>query len=101
MFNIKLKELISELENGKISIKKLEEDIQELAKDEFYNQETQVAIPWSIEDIKNDRPDLTDEECLDVLHVAIDEHDANNGINWDILQYHTNRLYPLVEEEID
>jgi hypothetical protein len=55
MFNIKLKELINEFENGKISIKKLEKDIQELAKDEFYNQETQVAITWSIEDIKNDK----------------------------------------------
>ena len=100
MFNIKLKELINEFENGNISIQKLEKDIQELAKEEFYDQETQVAISWSIEDVKNDRPDLTDEECLDVLHVAIDEHDANNGINWDVLQYHTNRLYPL-EEDMD
>ena len=81
MFNKKLNELINDFKNSKISIEKLEKDIQELAKEEFYNQETQVAIPWSSEDIKIDRPDLTYEECLDVLFVIKEEHDANININ--------------------
>lgn len=95
MFNKKLNELINDFKNSKISIEKLEKDIQELAKEEFYNQETQVAIPWSIEDIKKDRPDLTDEECLNVLFVIKEKHDANIGINWEVLEYYADTIYPI------
>ena len=95
MFDKKLSELMNDFKNKKITINELEEDIKNIAKDEFYNQETQIAIPWSIEDIKNDRPDLTDEECLDVLHVIKEKHDANIGVNWEVLEYYTNTLYPI------
>jgi hypothetical protein len=54
-----------------------------------------VAIEWGIEDIRSviiDRninfkegKELTDEECFNVLETAVHRHDANDGINWDVL----------------
>ena len=99
MFYTRLKNLMNEFKNGKFSISELEEKIKEIATEEFYNQETQIANVWSIEDVKCDRPDLTDEECLDVLQVVLDEHDANIGINWTVLQYYEEKLYPTKKED--
>ena len=95
MFNKKLIELINDFKNEKITINELEENIKNISKEEFYDQETQIAIPWSIEDIKKDRPDLTDEECLDVLFVIKEKHDANIGINWEVLEYYADTIYPI------
>ena len=49
---------------------------------------------WSIEDVRSivDEEDLDppirvdDEDCINILKIAADQHDANIGINWDTLQ---------------
>jgi len=60
-----------------------------------YNDSSQIIIIWSIEDVKSLRPDLTDEQCLDVLSIAERRHDANIGINWEVLELHASYLFPL------
>ena len=52
-----------------------------------------INIQWGIEDVKEYYEDygvyisLTDDEARKVLQLARDRHDANDGINWDVLNY--------------
>ena len=59
-----------------------------------FDPTTQVAILWSIEDVLQVRPDLTNELALAVLQHAVRKHDANEGINWVVLKCHADILYP-------
>lgn len=56
---------------------------------------TSIAITWSIEDVKSadyEPSDLTDVECCEVLARAEYGHDANIGINWDVLQCYIDQV---------
>jgi hypothetical protein len=53
----------------------------------------QIAAGWSIEDVQEIRPDLTDEQARKVLQAVERNHDATIGINWDVLQYHADKLF--------
>lgn len=57
--------------------------------------EYQVGIVWSIDDVQEVRPDLTDGQALQVLRFVKDEHDAEFGINWDTLRAMANTMYGL------
>lgn len=54
----------------------------------------QIHVIWDIADVQSIRDDLSDEQALHVLHEARRRHDANIGINWDILKIHADELYP-------
>lgn len=54
----------------------------------------EITITWCIEDVQQERPDLTDEQASEVLHLVQKEHDANIGINWDFINHMANHLYP-------
>lgn len=60
-----------------------------------------ISITWTIDDVKEvdaDRCDpsgedpLTDDECRKVLWLADQNHDANIGINWDVLEVWIDQL---------
>lgn len=53
-----------------------------------------ITITWSIEDVKDVRQDLSDDQCRAVLHWVKKHHDANVGINWEVLKYWADELYP-------
>lgn len=44
-----------------------------------------IALVWSIGDVKDRRPDLSDSQAWDVLKRCEHEHDANHGITWDTI----------------
>ena len=52
---------------------------------------------WQVEDVRGQRPDLTDDQCRDVLRVIDRRHDANIGINWDVIDVVADMLYPEPE----
>ncbi len=54
----------------------------------------EIAIVWRIDDVKEVRPDLTDEQCRAVLRQADESHDATIGINWEVLETHADDLFP-------
>ena len=56
--------------------------------------EPYVLFEWHCADVQTVRPDLTDEQALDVLLTAKHYHDANVGINWDVLKIWADELYP-------
>ena len=53
-----------------------------------------ITIRWRIEDVRSISPKLTDKQCMKVLLMAKENHDAEFGINWGILEYWIDELYP-------
>ena len=46
------------------------------------NLELNIAIKWSIYDVREKRPDLSNEQALEVLQALKNNHDANIVIIW-------------------
>ena len=67
---------------------------RKLFNDVIPSLQNQIAIIWNIEDVQEVRPDLTDEQALEVLLMAKDKHDAEIGINWDVLRIWADKLFP-------
>lgn len=55
---------------------------------------TQVSDSWHIEDVKTLRNDLTDNQCREVLDSVIYDHDAEQGINWHVIEMVIDELFP-------
>ena len=53
----------------------------------------QIAIIWSMDDVKERRPDLKDDECWAVLQEVEREHEADCGITWDSLAVTADKLF--------
>lgn len=49
-----------------------------------------ISIRWYIEDVAMVQPELSPDECYQVLLNADRQHDAAIGINWDVLRF-TNK----------
>ena len=54
----------------------------------------EICITWHILDVKDVRPDLTDEQALAVLHAVENDH-PDIGITFDILHEKAEELFPL------
>lgn len=52
---------------------------------------------WQVEDVRGQRPDLTDDQCREVLRQIERGHDATIGINWDVIDAVADILYPEPE----
>jgi hypothetical protein len=53
-----------------------------------------IEISWHIDDVKEVRPDLTKAQAREVLQEAKRRHDATIGIDWDVLAFHADDLFP-------
>jgi hypothetical protein len=53
----------------------------------------QIAAVWSVEDVQENRPDLSDDAAWQVLQSVEDDHDCNYGITWDTLRITANHLF--------
>jgi len=54
----------------------------------------EIAIIWHIDDVKSVRPDLTDEQALEVLQQVKSKHDAEWGVSWTTLTDVADILFP-------
>lgn len=63
-------------------------------------QISSIAVKWCVEDVQSIRPDLTDEQAGAVLQAADRCHNAEVGINWDVLRFHADDLFPE-DEQVD
>ena len=57
-------------------------------------EDDEIAIVWSVADVLEVRPDLTEDQAYEVLQLTKDKHDATIGINWDVLAVHAEWEYP-------
>jgi hypothetical protein len=56
---------------------------------------SKITIEWSVADVKCSRPQLTMEQCKDVLEVIESDHDAQVGINWGVVKDCADELFPM------
>ena len=54
---------------------------------------------WYIDDVKDSVPNITDQQARDVLESLGRYHDANLGINWEVIQSTADQLFDLEECE--
>ena len=57
-----------------------------------------IQVTWSIEDIRSLGYTCTDEQGSKVLSDVLKYHDANVGINWDVISFHCDN-HDLVQVE--
>jgi len=62
-------------------------------------KELSIAIVWTIDDVLSIRPDLSRDQAWIVLRHAKYRHDAEVGINWEVLAAHAESLYCELEED--
>ena len=60
-----------------------------------YDTEDEIFISWTTEDVRELRPELPDEQCRKVLRKVKDDHDANLGISWDVIENVSYDMYPI------
>jgi hypothetical protein len=63
-----------------------------------FDPKKQIAIIWSVKDVLGVRPDLTDEQCMQVLKRVQSAHDPDVGITWNTLSITANDLFPVEEK---
>jgi hypothetical protein len=53
-----------------------------------------IATFWHTVDVQILRPDLTDDQCMEVLLECEQSHDAGIGINWHVIELCAEELFP-------
>ena len=61
----------------------------------------EIAIVWCIDDVKEVRPDLNEDQCWQVLQHAKRHHDATVGISWEVLDIVAGILFGDAAKEPD
>lgn len=56
----------------------------------------QISIKWHIDDVLSVRPDLTKSQASKVLKNLKRNHDANIGINWEVIEAVIDILFPVL-----
>ena len=69
-------------------------DTVEIADDE-------IAIIWSVEDIKTQCPWLSDDDAYEVLCRLDQKHDATIGINWDVIDITADIMFGEKYDGVD
>ena len=64
---------------------------------EILEHRLQIAVIWSVEDVQEVRPDLTEEQAWEVLQTCEKRHDCEQGITWFSLEWVANDLFPASE----
>lgn len=61
----------------------------------------EISLVWSLEDVQILRPDLSDDQCGDVLDTVKRYHDCSYGVSWDTISITADELFEkAVSEEI-
>jgi hypothetical protein len=58
----------------------------------------QIAVIWSIEDVQEVRPDLTEDQAWKVLEYVDRKHDAELGVSWITLEIVADDMFPKPDE---
>lgn len=65
-------------------------------KEIIMNQKLQISIIWTVYDVQEVRPDLSNEQALEVLRIAEQKYDPNIGLNLSLLQQYADAAFPNI-----
>jgi len=86
--------------DGAIGVTEQEIEIYTLSRGEpMKKRKREICIGWSVEDVLEVRPDLTDEQAMEVLENVEENHDAGAGICWDTLEFWADRMFPPTDDD--
>ena len=68
-------------------------DTQKIDIEAVLTERREIAIIWSIEDVTEVRPDLSEDQAWEVLQLVRRKHDANSGVTWLTLEYAADTLF--------
>lgn len=60
-----------------------------------------ICSIWQVEDVQERRPDLTVEQCREVLRSIERHHNAEIGINWDVIDAVADFLFPEPDDLLE
>ena len=60
------------------------------------DKDYKITISWNVEDVLSLDNTLTIDQCIEVLDMARDNHDANYGISWDTLSSYIDEVKPEI-----
>ena len=49
-----------------------------------------IALIWTIDDVQAVDSSISDDEARAILQMIYRNHDANIGINWEVIEYYIN-----------
>ena len=64
-----------------------------------------ISLEWTTDDVKEQLRargldnKLTTDECRIVLNLMLDKHDADIGVNWNVMDVHIDRVFELRESK--
>lgn len=70
-------------------LQKLDKDVLFEYSGQIFNYKNDlewVAYRWHANDVASVNPNLTEEECWNVLIYLLHDHDASIGVNWDTIE---------------
>ena len=56
------------------------------------NNDGSISIVWNIEDVQSLDSNISDKQAIEVLKLALKNHDANEGINWTVLEFWISQI---------
>jgi hypothetical protein len=74
-------------------------DIDDVDFHQLLARDGKIAAIWSIADVKNIRPHLTDDQAWEVLESVGRQHDAEFGISWITLETVADEMFPIFSAE--
>lgn len=63
--------------------------------------ENQIDITWCVDDIRCLGYECTDEEGMEVLDLVLRKHDAEYGVNYDVLEWYCSDFKLKKTKELD
>lgn len=60
-----------------------------------------LVIEWTVDDIQERCKWLTFGEAEEILFILADSHDANEGVNWEIIDTAVEPMYPRPDNWVD
>lgn len=60
--------------------------------DRYFEKRKQIAHIWSVADVREFVPELSDEDCYSILEMVYQGLDSSIGITWDVLKIYVERF---------
>jgi hypothetical protein len=77
------------------------DDQPEFDLDEILEENRMIAHVWSIEDVHEKRPGLTDEQAWEVLQTCDRKIDREQGLSWETLEATADRLFGAPNDRVE
>jgi hypothetical protein len=72
--------------------------VNELDNYELIDKRDSIAIVWMTDDVLSIRPDLTEDQAMEVLVRVDRKHDASIGVSWETLEIYADDMFPAPDE---